>query len=449
MAAKKGNVRFRLHPRVFAALGSDLVTNDLVAITELVKNAYDAFASRVDVRFRTDDKRGPYIEIQDDGLGMDRDKVQNVWCVVATPNRLDTPVARRGRKSRRVAGEKGLGRLSAARLGDELEMLTQAPDEDCLLVELTWSTLSKASDISHCQVSLSNYVDPTPFQGSGTLLRIFELKSEWTPQRLEELHEHLSRLISPFSQTEAFEVWLHLPDDSAEPAKIAAPDFLKHPKYLLEGMFTDTGDLNCDYSHFPIQASRAKRTAKRKVPWKDIRDQSEDESIKALKSQPCGPFTFEIRAWDIGTEDVDEIAGRFDIKKKILVRAAIRAHKGISVYRDGILVLPKSEGARDWLGLDLRRVSEVGTRLSTSQIIGYVAITAEGNSEIKDTSDRERLVESRAVAVFEEVIRTAVGVLERERLSDRLERKKAEQPLKDLFGELSADGLCRKGQGRR
>jgi len=57
---------------------------------------------------------------------MDRKTIEDAWAIVATPYRLDHPVASRsGRKNRRASGEKGLGRLSAARLGDELDMLTQ------------------------------------------------------------------------------------------------------------------------------------------------------------------------------------------------------------------------------------------------------------------------------------------------------------------------------------
>ena len=52
----------RMHPRVFAALGADLVTNDVVAVIELVKNSYDAFARNVWVRFGHDPERGEYIE---------------------------------------------------------------------------------------------------------------------------------------------------------------------------------------------------------------------------------------------------------------------------------------------------------------------------------------------------------------------------------------------------
>ena len=47
---KYDKIPFRLHPRVFSSLGSDLVTNDVVAIIELVKNSYDANATKVDIR---------------------------------------------------------------------------------------------------------------------------------------------------------------------------------------------------------------------------------------------------------------------------------------------------------------------------------------------------------------------------------------------------------------
>lgn len=100
-------VLFRLHPRVFAALGTGLVTNDLVAIIELVKNSYDAFASHVDVRF-TGGPSGQIsrIEVQDDGEGMTYDLITNVWCEVATPYRTIEPFRKSGRTRRRVSGER-------------------------------------------------------------------------------------------------------------------------------------------------------------------------------------------------------------------------------------------------------------------------------------------------------------------------------------------------------
>lgn len=44
-ASKETILPFRIHPRAFKALGADLVTNDVVAIIELVKNSYDAYST--------------------------------------------------------------------------------------------------------------------------------------------------------------------------------------------------------------------------------------------------------------------------------------------------------------------------------------------------------------------------------------------------------------------
>ena len=103
-------------------------------------------------------------------------------------------------------------------------------------------------------------------------------------------------------------------------------------------------------------------------------------------------------------------------------------------------MLPKSDNARDWLGLDLRRISKVGTRLSTSQIVGYVSITAEDNSQIKDTSDRERLASCIEVAEFEEILKAVVALLENERDEDRVKPDR-EKPMDDLFEDVSAEDL--------
>jgi len=142
---------------------------------------------------------------------------------------------------------------------------------------------------------------------------------------------------------------------------------------------------------------------------------------------------------DIGPDDTQDIADRFKLKKAA-VRQSIRSHKGLSIYRDNILVLPKSDDARDWLGLDLRRVSRVGNRLSTSQIVGYVSITASANPKIGDTSDRERLVQNREVLGFQELLKQIVTLLEIERDSDR-HKPDDEIRLETLLDGVSAADL--------
>ncbi len=425
-----------MHPRIFAALGSDLVTNDIVAMIELVKNSYDAFATRVDVRFGTNEQ-GAYIEIEDDGLGMSNAIIDDVWCVVATPYRQMKPYQAKGNKSRRASGEKGLGRLSAARLGTHLEMVTKPSQLAGWQVDVDWTGIEGAGQMNACYATRKKLIT-NPFNSTGTRIRISQLRSEWTEEKVADLRDNLSRLLSPFESVEEFTIWLTPPGETALAVEVESPEFLSHPPYLITGKLSKEGTLTFKYTYTPITGKR--RLSGTSINWETISGSLPSTRGTESESPRCGPFRFEIRAWDIGPDDVEDIAEHFNLQKG-LIRRSIRAFKGISLYRDSILVLPKSDTARDWLGLDLRRVSKVGTRLSTSQIIGYVAVTASNNKKIDDTSDRERLVQNEEVREFQDIIKYVVAAFETERDQDRREAKHEEPPLRDIFKSLSSSSL--------
>ena len=433
-------VPFRMHPRVFEALGANLVTSDIVAIIELVKNSYDAFARNIWIRFTDNPMQ---IEITDDGLGMTRDVIEDAWCLVATPYKTTNSVVERKDKRRRVVGEKGLGRLAVARLGQKLNMVTQGPGEPCWEVTVDWEQISSGENIEESFAFCREFTDePSPFNESGTRLRISEIKTTWTEAQVDELKENLARLISPFSEEGDINIYLNGPDDSqTHELRIESREFLSHPKYSIKGSVDTKGNVKGIYNFSPLKGDMIPRTREVTLSWERIREEIEENrrSTVSVDSASCGPFTFEIRAWDIDSNSIGDIVDEFGGGRRN-VRNAIRAHKGISVYRDGVLVLPKSESARDWLGLDLRRVSNVGRRLSTSQVVGYVSISAETNPMIEDTSDRERLVACREVYEFEEIIKATVGSLEFHRNDDRT-NPDIERPMEDLFANLSGDDL--------
>lgn len=437
----KNRIPFRIHPRVFAALGEDLVTNDVVAVLELVKNSYDAFARSVHVVFGENGRLGRYLDIKDNGVGMDRKTIEEAWCVVATPFRKINPTVTQGEKVRRTSGEKGLGRLSAARLGRRLRMLTKSASEPCWLVTVDWSALSGEESLENCFASCRPFTGTLPFEETGTRVRVLDLHSDWQHDQVVDLEENLARLVSPFSKVDEFGIRLTAPGSEEEEAltvEILAPEFLSHPPYAIRGHVTDQGEVRARYEFEPVRKGRH-RQCPITIDWGEVRKGSELESKLQKDSPGCGPFEFEIRAWDIGSEDTREIAEHFEIAKGN-VRKAIRAHKGISVYRDGILALPKSDENRDWLGLDLRRISRVGTRLSTSQIVGYVAITAAENHKLQDTSDREGLARNPAVLAFQEILKSIVTSLEGHRDEDRL-KPGDEAKLQALLDGVSAEGL--------
>ena len=445
-------VALRFHARALAALGRDLVTDDVVAVMELVKNAYDAGATRVDIRIQgkgqgADELKlgdDAYIEIEDNGHGMDLATIRDVWCVVGTPHRRDSAVTTVGGRSRAVTGEKGLGRLSAARLGRRLRVVTRASGQPALEFSVDWAALQEAEDLEagFDVVELSGEV----LSGEpGTNVRIDALSSEWSEEKIDDLRDNLARLVSPFAKVENFALRLEVHGSGAasDVREITAPTFMSEPKYAIRGSVNLQGSIRAEYRYRPLDGVNP-RNRELVEDWAATLD-GFPARVKAelSKRKPaCGPFEFEIRAWDLTRNDTRDIAEHFDETRK-RIRSAIRSQRGLSVYRDDVLVLPKSDAARDWLGLDIRRVSRVGPRLSTSQVVGYVRVTRADNPEIVDTSDREGIASNPATTAFRHLILRIVAMLEVERNTDRIQGRD-QGTAADLFAGLSAAPLVDK-----
>ena len=439
------SIQLNIHPRVFAALGKDLVTNDVVAVIELVKNSYDAFAQNVYVKFGIDETESPYLEILDDGTGMTREVIEKEWCLVGTPFKKNNSTVQKGKKKRQVTGNKGLGRLSAARLGNRLVMFTKTSDSPCREVVVDWTKISEAEKLSDSVVSIRDFPKVSPveeFASSGTCLRIFDLAEEWDDPRISDLEENLSRLLSPFSRASDFNIFLTRTEGTTK-ARIEPPRFMAEPKYSIKGTVDGAGNVKATYRFCPISGDSTPRTEGVTATWPQIYQFAKGRwrlSHSEGKAN-CGPFSFDIRAWDTDSDGSREISEKYNLARRTIQRS-IRAHKGISIYRDDVLVLPKSERGLDWLGLDLRRVSQVGRRLSTSQIVGHVSISALHNPRLEDTSDRERLSLSAEVEEFEGLITYVVRILEGFRNEDKAQTN-LERPMTDLFANLSADKLVK------
>lgn len=425
-------VLFRVHARALAALGRDLVTDDVVAIMELVKNSYDALATRVDVRVRpaTDLFHDEvYIEVADDGQGMDYETVRDAWFMIATPSRAERPIAQGDDTVRAVTGEKGLGRLAAARLGDDIHVRTRKRGGPVLGFSLKWSDLFQSEDIGHVGIQVSRLPDDSFGRAHGTSIRIGALRSEWDTDKIDALGADLARLVSPFGP-EDFSIRLDVPGRAgiANVRDIRLPEYMAEPKYRIVGTVDADGTIHWRYRYRPIGGGRGRREAR-----------TEDRADGGETGFACGAFEFEVRAWDLSTDDTRDMAEHYR-EARSRIRGVIREHRGISLYRDDVLVLPKSDRARDWLGLDLRRVSRVGKRLSTSQVVGYVRITRANNPDVTDTSDRERLVANPAFDAFRASILRIVEILENERHADRIAGRKR-QSSRDLFAEVTAEPL--------
>ena len=439
-------ISMQFHPRAFAAFGADLVTNDTVAITELVKNGYDAFAYEVTVEFAEDNK-GKYIQITDDGLGMTGEIIENSWAVVATPYKQQNPTIERDGKIRRVSGDRGLGRFSAARLGAILHIWTKHIKDSYLSTKIDWTLFAESNNIADCQITLKVLPHKNDFNPTGTILRIRNLNTEWDKEKIDELKENLSRLVSPFKKVDQFSIRLISPFYD-EPIKIKPIDLIENPVYKIKGTVDDSGLISWRYTFDPKNKIDQKRKISGRIDWIDARwgfnvniNLLNEESFLLYKA---GAFSFEIRGWDLDNESLEELTDTFNLKRRV-IRNTISQYKGLSIYRDDVLVLPKSSASKDWLGIDLRRISSIGKRISTSQIIGIIYISSAKNPGIRDTSDREKLVDNPEYNQFARVVETIISQLENLRNSDKSDHGHLEKSsLRSLMAPLSAQTLVSK-----
>lgn len=236
--ARSGQVKMRPRARLIHLIGEELISDESVALVELVKNSYDADASFVKVTFDGDDPEIPSrIIIEDDGLGMDLDTVLGSWF---EPGTVFKKRDERSPAGRAYQGAKGIGRFAAARLGDSLLLETHKEGYPGVLVLLRWGEFTDDSYLDDIQLEYE--VDSNPSHGSGTQLSVEGLKKDvWSKSSYEDLHARLSRLISPFQDVSGFDVVLEIPGHPELSGDVQPPDFLLKPTYSLKGVLEQHG----------------------------------------------------------------------------------------------------------------------------------------------------------------------------------------------------------------
>jgi len=454
-------------------LGSELISNDAVAVIELVKNAYDAEANRVLIKFV-----GPLlpgqgrIEIFDDGSGMSLGVVRGAWMEPATPGKLQKTSS--GSKGRRVLGAKGIGRFAAMRLASELELVTRArgsdqevygifdwmqfEDEQKYLDEVLILTDERQPEIIRSDVGLDAIwpkhevpVDCPPSE-QGTLLRMNHITQTWDVERFRLIQRGLSRLVSPFKENKDFRVFLQAPDEFAEfSSEITPPAALNYPHYSVQGTIDAQG--KCDLKLEVKASGEVKsvtggfvREGKDGLQYlgdeaysnlkKRIEKQLENSRPEGeMKTPVCGPLQIELRIWDR-----DDLGNVIQQTKSNLqnIRADLDAFAGINIYRDGFRVLPYGEPNNDWLRLDIRRVQNPTKRLSNNQVVGHISITADQNTGLKDQSNREGLDENQSYSDLREIMKSILSMIEdlRKRAKGTGEGGKKDNQPPHLFAPL-------------
>ncbi len=192
------NIRFSVDAGVIDRLGSELVARQETAVSELVKNAYDADATKVNIRFENSDSIGGTLYIEDNGTGMTRDQLINGFMRISSTAKIHNPLSDIYRRKR--AGQKGIGRFAVQRLGEKLTITTQTANSNhSLVVVINWSDYSNDIDL----LSVSNKIHSiSKARESGTILKIELLKDKWSEASIKRIYNYVGDILQPFPLSE-------------------------------------------------------------------------------------------------------------------------------------------------------------------------------------------------------------------------------------------------------
>lgn len=350
-------VSFEVDSSLLVQLGEQLVARRSIALAELIKNAYDADATRVRVVMQSVTTARGSILVDDDGVGMTLDDLRRGWMRVATTAKANEPISTKFGRAR--AGSKGIGRFAARRLGQKLLLSSTAQYPDgakrCVEIAFDWQRdFVPGTDLGSTRVRFV-LRDVGAKASTGTALLIENLDCEtWAPSDVQDLQRDLLSLTPPFDIA---------PPLHSESSGHADPGFsvsLEAPEFPdLEGELKDhlleaawgvlSGHVGADARpHFSLTVSETKE---------HLEFSPEDVVYPSV-----GPITLSVhflvyraeafRGLAFGSRDARRYGGDFG---------------GIRLYIDGFRVFPYGDPGDDWLQLDFFRARRLH---STQSILG-------------------------------------------------------------------------------
>ena len=426
-----GEFPFSVEARVAIQLGRESVSSSLVAIVELVKNAYDADATQVELRFVRNDESAVMLVISDDGTGMDKSSLINQWMRIGTTNKLEHPFTKRERVR---TGAKGLGRLGLDRLCEQLVLQTKTIEADSLLeLSVDWGRYSHhrsagLDEVKHSvyelSVESSDESSALRFNGSGSRYVMRGLKDRWDLDAMKDLKRELSLLVSPFGGILDFSISIDsgLNDPSVD-GSVSSDHMLEAAEWRLKASINRDESISIevldDAGNWHVNQS--------KVKWRDW--------IKTRGPLPvCGPVDIDIYFM---RNTSSRLASGVEFKSRD-IRNFLSNNQGIRIYRDYFRVKPYGEpsGRGDWLGLALRRVvnpegiTQPGWKIGYNQVVGAVFVGRNENPSLIDQTNREGLVEGDAYFDLRAFLLKCIDTFERKIQEVEL-AKKVQQPVLD------------------
>lgn len=406
---------FRFSPDILARLGEELVPDADQGIVELAKNAYDADATRCTVRLHEVHSGNGTISISDNGTGMTADTIRSGWLVIGRSAKQQKNVT--DLYHRVPAGDKGLGRLAALRLGDRVKLTTRPAAEPGTEHRLTidWAAFSNAEHVEDVAIDLETLATT---DAPGTDITIENVTTRFGRSAVNKLARSLLLLSDPFHNTTTAANGRDAPRKAASgdvdpgfSARLETPEFADLAAKVASSYFGDA------QYRLSAEVTTSGSVTFRMLDWKG--QILHEEFAGATYQAP--PLTFDLWVFILDAQSFSTRTSTVSEVKEWLAEVG-----GVHIYEDGIRVPPYGGSGNDWLEMNLRRARSPEGRPSTNTSIGLVRLS-NGSGALSQKTDRNGYIENEAFHELRRVCGDALDWSARIQIRERDERRQAEK----------------------
>ncbi|WP_160043662.1 sensor histidine kinase [Paenibacillus sp. USDA918EY] len=457
--------------RIIYQLGEQLISDEFVALAELIKNSYDADC--ITVKIKVDTKAiTPYgqgrITIEDNGNGMTREIITNNFLRISTSFKKTykySPYFKR-----RTLGEKGLGRLSIQRLGNHLTLVT-VPRLDRIdqfiskedlefskkfnqsTLVINWNDFKDSDgDLSSIKAKCSYSYNEMPKYGTRIVIEgIRNLDLWYLSARMEtRIRTEIFGMVNPFAQnnSQRFQISLQIDDKIFSNEKINENvlemmsdifvDFklknkvleldISFRKHYIERLLEDLiGRMyNHGFKNYEVINPYTDHVEKIKIDLTNKQFDMDFPYLKEVKLQ---------NHYDMIT-GAEELAYPGDFTGKLFIseqsndayrtsllllqnnnmafktikelKAVWQAAVGIYLFRNDFRIFPYGPGV-DWLGVTARSQRLKANALKDHTVAGYVQLDSISSEKLVEQTNRNGLIEDEYGKNFLSIMRSIIA----------------------------------------
>ena len=407
--AQVEQVSFSVDAGIINRLGLELVSKSETAVSELIKNAYDADANTVKIAFEGAKQVGGKLLIIDDGTGMTKEQLINGFMRLATTDKLHNSVSDTYKRSK--AGKKGIGRFSTQRLGRKLVIVTQTKNgEFALKLTINWDDYETDKEIGDIKNALEQ-VDKFKDKESGTILYIDDLRDSWSEADIKRVYRHVSELIQPNflkisanngiveeSKTELFEPEFLARDNKQNEWKIVAD-----PQVMILDRALAVFSGYIDENGFGYYSTRSKAFSFEGK--KEICDEVKRFSSTPIDILKGSKIAFKAYYFIGGDRAAYYGIGKMELNSIVKY---LKESGGMKLYRNGFRVVKYGDKGNDWLEINKNTKVGGGVPYNNERILGFVQLTDSQGSIFEESAGREGLIEKNAFFEMQKFISAAM-----------------------------------------